>query len=72
MASITINISAAKYAIAKPVILEIEDYEMNKLEVETEDEFIQRMAKSVLNEWYKGLDRRKKAQDATTSEDVFD
>ncbi len=72
MAQITINISAAKYAIAKPVILEIEDYEMNKLDGETEDQFIQRRAKSVLNEWYKGLDRRKKAQDSTASGDVFD
>ena len=74
MASMTLTISDEDYNdIVKPVMIEMLDYENQKLEGETENQFIKRMTGKKLNRWIKGLRLQKQKKNAViiTDEDIF-
>jgi len=71
MASITINITDAKYAEKKPTIIQVCNYAVNKLEGETENQFVERKVKQSVNLWYKGLEEQKQLIERDISEDIF-
>lgn len=73
MASITFNINNTVYSDkVKPTIIEILHYETRKLENETEDQFVKRMLREEVNNWFKSLYDQKLQDELVRSDDVFD